>query len=172
MAKAKPGSVPNKAIYSRVSYLYQAAAYMAAQQEQRKPDQSKTATNIEAMDDSGPESAAVGSSSEPQTPLFQPASRRLVADLRGVSRKVMLRISPTMKHSICKNCDTILVDGKTCTNEVENRSKGGRKPWADVLVRKCNVCGLAKRFPLAAKRQKRKHQRGVQHNLPVEAEPS
>jgi ribonuclease P protein subunit RPR2 len=61
-----------------------------------------------------------------------------------------------MKHSICKNCDTMLTDGSTCSIEVENKSKGGKKPWADVLVRKCNTCGFTRRYPMAAKRQKRK----------------
>ncbi|KAI9056118.1 hypothetical protein LZ554_001046 [Drepanopeziza brunnea f. sp. 'monogermtubi'] len=166
MAKAKISSVPNKAIYSRVSYLYQAAAYMAAQQEHCKSAEAQT---TEGNDHAEP--APVGSSAESLKPLFQGASRRLVAEFRAVSHKVLLRISPAVKHSICKGCDTMLIDGSTCTNEIENRSRGGKKPWADVLVRKCSTCGLAKRFPVAAKRQKRKQHRGIPEELAMEAEP-
>jgi ribonuclease P protein subunit RPR2 len=71
-----------------------------------------------------------------------------------------------MKHSICKNCDTMLIDGSTCTNEVENKSKGGKKRWADVLVRKCNTCGLEKRFPIGAERQKRRPHRTKEIKTP------
>ncbi|EKD14620.1 uncharacterized protein L3040_000144 [Drepanopeziza brunnea f. sp. 'multigermtubi'] len=163
-AKAKSSRVPNKAIYSRVSYLYQAAAYMAAQQEHCKSAESQT---TKGNDYAEPD----GSSAESLKPLFQCASRRLVAEFRAVSHKALLRISPAMKHSICKGCDTMLIDGSTCTNEIENRSRGGKKPWADVLVRKCSTCGLAKRFPVAAKRQKRKQDRGFPEEIAMEADP-
>ncbi|KAL2069085.1 hypothetical protein VTL71DRAFT_15423 [Oculimacula yallundae] len=163
MAKPKTGSVPNKAIYSRVSYLYQAAAYMAAQQQQYPAKESQTTADDEDNKEGTGTTAA--NSGELQLPLSQPASRRLVSDMRAVSHKVLMRISPAMKHSICKNCDTMMIDGSTCTSEVENRSKGGKKPWADILVRRCNTCGLAKRFPLVADRQKRRPQRKIQETV-------
>jgi ribonuclease P protein subunit RPR2 len=91
-----------------------------------------------------------------RTNFYQTVSRRLISDLRNVSQKSVIRMSPDLKHSICKYCDTILIDGSTCTNEIENRSKDGKKPWADVLVCKCNTCGFARRFPMAHERQKRR----------------
>jgi len=39
------------------------------------------------------------------------------------------------------------VPGTTCTHRVENKSKGGKKKWADVLVVECQ-CGMVKRFPV------------------------
>lgn len=141
--KASKG-VPNKALHSRVSYLYQAATYLATQQQtQPAEDTSRTPSHQ-------------GSPVPESQNGMESASRRLFSDLRAVSLKAQLRMSPAMKNSICKNCDTMLVDGFTCTTEIENRSKGGKKAWADVLVRKCDTCGTAKRFPLSAKRQKRK----------------
>ena len=157
MAKAKTSkgtsSVPNKALHSRVSYLYQAAVYLATKQQHSRG--SELATPL-----------------TPQTnsPL-EPASRRLVTDLCLVSRKVQMRMSPAMKHSICKNCDTILIDGSTCTNKLENKSKGGRKRWADVLVRKCNTCGFEKRFPIGAERQKRRPHRTPENKMTETRKP-
>lgn len=164
---AKPKTVPNKAIYSRVSYLYQAAAYMATQQQHFSTIESLTTAdgggNCEGVTDTASKEYSV-----PQLPTSQPASRRLVSDLRAVSHKVLMRISPAMKHSLCKNCDTMMIDGSTCSSEIENRSKGGKKPWADILVRRCNTCGLAKRFLMAAERQKRRPQRTVQKQVELE----
>ena len=160
MAKPKTGSVPNKALYSRVSYLYQAAAYMATQQHHAPsrsiPAKRKTDENCENIVGTTPEKI-----SDHRIPISQPASRRMVSELRAVSHKVLMRMSPTMKHSLCKNCDTMLIDGATCTSTIENRSKGGNKPWADILVRRCTTCGIAKRFPLNSERQKRRPQREV-----------
>ena len=154
MAKLKApkssGSAPNKALHSRVSYLYQAATYLATQQQHSRTAAHATSTNQERSE---------VSQTNASNQLFQPVSRRLISDLRSVSLKGQLRMSPTMKHSICKNCDTMLIDGTTCSNEVENKSKGGKKHWADVLVRKCNTCGFVRRFPLTTERQKRRPKR-------------
>jgi ribonuclease P protein subunit RPR2 len=151
MAKAKAGTVQNKALYSRVSYLYQAATYLATQQQH-----SRTSTGSSQTENGKDLNTPDVELERPSGQALQAASRHLITDLRTVSLKAQLRMSPAMKHSICKNCDTMLIDGSTCTSEVENRSKGGKKPWADVLVRKCNICGFARRFPVAAERQKRR----------------
>ena len=36
-------------------------------------------------------------------------------------------ISPAIKHSVCKNCDSMLIDGSTWTNELKTRAKVARK---------------------------------------------
>lgn len=153
MSKSKSSTIPNKALHSRVSYLYQAASYLATVQN-RAPAQKDCNHNENEGTQSNehqPHMAKVISQDS-----LQPASRRLVSDLRAVSLKMQMRMSPAMKHTICKNCDTLLIDGSTCTNIVENKSKGGKKPWADVLVRKCTTCGFTRRFPINAPRQKRR----------------
>jgi ribonuclease P protein subunit RPR2 len=155
----KAASVPNKSLHSRVSYLYQAAMYLATKQQHSGPPHA-----IEASTDVHTESATNTEASDAKTSpdqTLRPVSRRLVSDLRGVSLRMQMRISPTMKNSICKNCNTMLIDGSTCMSEIENKSKGGKKPWANLLIRKCTICGLAKRFPLA-ERQKRRPLRSRQ----------
>jgi ribonuclease P protein subunit RPR2 len=160
MAKPKTGVVPNKSLHSRVSYLYQAAAYLASQQ------QHSTASTNDAQPREAKDTTMANIELENKSEQnSQAAARHLISDLRAVTLKVQLRMSPAMKHSLCKNCDTMLIDGTTCSNEVENRSKGGKKPWADVLVRKCNTCGSARRFPLAAERQKRRPHRPAREQL-------
>lgn len=73
--------------------------------------------------------------------------------------KSQIRLSQDVKHSICKRCSAILIPGSTSSSKVENLSRGGKKPWADVLVIECNVCSAQKRFPVGAKRQPRKNLR-------------
>lgn len=155
-------SVPNKALYSRITYLHQAATYLATQSEQ---------TTAESIGVNCAEPNPQHHNTEHVAPLFVPrgpaktaslsASRHLLSDLRAVSLKVQIRLSTAVKHSICKRCDTPLQDGTTCKVEIENKSKGGKKPWADVLVRKCILCGLERRYPLAERRQKRRPLRTV-----------
>jgi ribonuclease P protein subunit RPR2 len=155
MAKSKAQtSVSNRHIYTRASYLYQAANYLA-----RFP---------ERQDDNGQSAAAAPGDEQHSTSRKRDAqgqraaqniSRRMVSDLKAVSLKGQVRQSPAMKRSMCKFCATVLIEGRNCHSVIENESKGGRKPWADVLVIRCSTCGNFKRVPVSARRQKRKHLR-------------
>ncbi|KAI0545072.1 RNAse P Rpr2/Rpp21/SNM1 subunit domain-containing protein [Xylaria curta] len=139
MAKTKAaGSVPNKHLYSRLSYLHQAAALLGS--------------HMGNTDGSKSESPAADQSR-------LKLARHLLTDLRATSLKSQIRLSPAMKHTICKFCDTLLIEGETSTSVVENKSKHGKKPWADVLVVKCNSCHGVKRFPIQTQRQKRRPHR-------------
>ncbi|OTA76889.1 hypothetical protein M434DRAFT_49314, partial [Hypoxylon sp. CO27-5] len=157
MGKSKgPGSVPNRPIYSRISYLYQAAAYLASQSGLKEPNAVT------------PASEGTGQKISEETTCIPHSkyalSRRLITDLRSSSLKSQIRLSPAMKHTICKFCDSLLIEGETSSSIVENKSKGGKKPWADVLVVKCNACGGVKRFPVQAPRQKRRPVREKESN--------
>lgn len=158
MAKAKTTSganVPHRALCSRISYLYQAAAYLATQA-QPAPSPPVIAPNNDAK------SLSPETSGPPTNPDLQHAHalpRKMISDLRDVSLKMQIRLSPAMKHTMCKRCDTLLVDGATSTTEVENKSKGGKKPWADVVVRKCCNCGCERRYPANTDRQTRRPHR-------------
>lgn len=159
MAKTKMGtSVPNKHLYSRLSYLHQAAAFLGSQVGSTHHSKAERPTP------SHPEGNANKACSDAQgthdgDQLRLNLARHLLTDLRATSLKCQIRLSPAIKHAICKFCDTLLIEGETCTSIVENESKRGRKPWADVLVIRCKTCNGVKRFPLHASRQKRRPQR-------------
>lgn len=146
MKNSKKDSVPNKMLYSRMAYIHQAAMYLATKEQ--IPTEGGQTRGLEI---SGPPKLN-------RDPL-EPLARRLISDLRNVSQKGTIRMSPEMKRSMCKYCDTVLIDGTTCSAKVENNSKGGKKPWADILVRKCETCGIAKRLPVAIERQQRRPHR-------------
>jgi len=83
----------------------------------------------------------------------------LTTHLCQTALKSQIRLHNNIKRSICKRCSTVLFEEETCTKRMENMSRGGRKPHADVLVLECGVCGAEKRFPVGAKRQRRKIER-------------
>jgi len=176
--KASKGdlSAPQKHINSRISYLYQAATYLINNSIGQQRIQTvcanirKGSTGLNDGHRQG-KSVAVYGSESPETNVTSgevstlPMSdtvglpRHLLSHVRAVSRKSQIRLSPTIKQSICKRCDVLLVPGSTSTVRTENRSRGGRKPWADVLVVTCNLCGTTKRFPVGAKRLPQRLQR-------------
>ncbi|KAK2048734.1 RNAse P Rpr2/Rpp21/SNM1 subunit domain-containing protein [Colletotrichum somersetense] len=146
MAKPKSESLSNRHAYTRVSYLHQAAAYLATV---------KTPNSDSTINSSQARLTPHAVHNEIRSETNETVARRFVSDIRAVSLKTQIRPSPSLKRMMCKYCDSFLVEGKTCSTTVENASKGGKKPWADVLVTKCKTCGNVKRFPVSAPRQKR-----------------
>ncbi|KAJ3518150.1 hypothetical protein NM208_g14606 [Fusarium decemcellulare] len=162
MAKAKePKGVQNRIIYSRASYLYQAATYLANQHRQQGQDAS-----TKSLDENNQHSASTQITREQRA--TQNMSRHAISSLRAVNLKAQIRQSPSVKQTICKFCDTLQIEGETCTSTVENASRGGRKPWADVLTIRCKTCANVKRYPISAQRQKRKALRKPEREEQIE----
>ena len=185
MAKKKDGQVPNRHLYSRVSYLWQAANYMSQIANASQNKTVRASDEGHALDRGrdnvlqGRESSHETSSSEEHTatdefrgdslPHMEECksdanlcqSRRFVSHLRAVSLKSQIRLSTGMKHSFCSHCESTLTLGTTSTSKIENKSRGRRKPWADVLVVICKLCGTVRRSPIGAKRQPRRKERST-----------
>lgn len=180
-AKAHKG-LQQKHLHSRISYLYQAATYLSQAIGKPQPCTSNFVTGKILEDNQGKAVAMAEADSGQSCPIIPSTlgnvtsalgepnvlqsqnsalSRQLLGHLRAVSLKGQIRLSPNMKHSICKRCDLLLVPGSSATVQTENKSRGGKKPWADVLVMTCTACGTAKRYPVGAKRQLRKEKRPI-----------
>ncbi|KAM3457528.1 hypothetical protein MY3296_000960 [Beauveria thailandica] len=165
MAKAKaPPGVQNKHIYARASYLYQAAAFLATAS---LPPTPRTTNGAQAANNHDTDALSKDMHQPPsakdmtyppadnhQRRALQNMSRSLLVDMRAVSAKVLIRQRPGLKRTVCRYCDALLIEGQSCDAAIENASRGGRKPWADVLVVRCRACGGAKRFPVGEPRTK------------------
>ncbi|EXJ62566.1 hypothetical protein A1O7_03004, partial [Cladophialophora yegresii CBS 114405] len=146
MAKDKPAKsggpgVSQKHLHSRLSFLHQAASYLAM---------ASTGTSNENRNSSVVAGASTIGGHTPSSPSND--ASRLLMHVRGVSRKSQIRLSPNVKHSICKRCDALLIPGRTCSESITNPSKNGKKVWADILEIKCHRCNTIKRFPVGTKR--------------------
>jgi ribonuclease P protein subunit RPR2 len=156
-------NVPQRHIYSRISYLHQAASNLVQGHLQGSGQRDhgvvtkpvKNMLNTKA-DDSTKFSEQAG---KMKLQSSDGLSRYLLHHLHGISLKGQIRLDSAIKHRICKRCDALLLPGSTSTSCVENRSKNGAKPWADVLVITCNSCHAARRFPIGAVRQQKRKER-------------
>ena len=183
-AKKANGQVLHRHLRARISYLYEAATYMqslavgdgrllASSTDGRAMDgvnpkdtpresivyPRKLAENISNQHPAASQSQSQKNEVAVRLEgLGQP--RRFINHLRAVSLKSQIRLSSDMKHSMCKRCDSLLVSGSTSASQIENHSRGGKKPRADVLVITCCTCGFKKRFPTGTTRQPRRTARG------------
>ncbi|KAG5992347.1 hypothetical protein E4U43_003808 [Claviceps pusilla] len=163
--KGQPG-VQNRIIYSRASYLYQAATYLSncVDRVENAPSSTRPQASKPELSADQQQQHQHQHQHRKQQKALENMSRLAMADMKAVSLKAQIRQSPALKRTVCKFCDTLLVEGRSCSSTIENPSKGARKPWADVLVMKCKTCGNVKRFPVDAPRQKRKSLRAVERN--------
>jgi len=168
--KQGPKNMPKKHICARASYLYQAATYLAQHTQVGLSTPQKHVSHTEEMqllctDVLGiAEQTSLGSESmKEKTTNVGPSSlgskRHLVSHLRALSLKSQFRLPHDVKRSTCKRCNALLILGSTSSVVLENKSKGSRKPWADIHVIICLSCRTEKRFPVGATRQARKKNR-------------
>jgi ribonuclease P protein subunit RPR2 len=162
MAKAKAkragSGVPQKHLHSRISYLNQAAAYLASVEETSR---SLISANHKARQ---VHSTPVQKSSI----SMYTQSSNLLSQLRAVSLKSQIRLTPELKHSFCRRCDNPLVPGKTSDTTIINNSWQGGKPWADVLTVTCRFCGAVRSFPIGQKLDREKVIKSVEAQLVVD----
>ena len=175
-AKAGTSNTPHKHLHSRISYLYQVALYLTQVQFSR-PYQSEGLSTLNSNDlltesfmvrSPVTDTAVLLPHVLTRTPHAQTSQRnpldydnsanlctvrQTLSHLRRVSHKSQIRLSRGMKRSICRRCEAALIPGFTSKAYIENKSRKGKKPWADVLVVTCDACDFSKRFPIGAKRQ-------------------
>jgi ribonuclease P protein subunit RPR2 len=170
MAKKKAG-IPNRQSHARIAFLYQAANYFASlginhsdstkildyTVKDIKDDVHNPKTPNEPLGDQGHSDKTLSkafprSASENLVQHPFPMSALLTSQIQTISHKAQVKVSRTIKRSICKRCRVVLREGLTSATSLENHSRGGTKPWADVLLVTCLACGMEKRFPLGYKK--------------------
>ncbi|KAJ5365594.1 hypothetical protein N7517_008480 [Penicillium concentricum] len=168
--EAKNSKNSQSHIRARLDYLHQAAAYFQSKSTLVEGQNAQLHNNqhnsVASHVSSGEDGHTVDTKQQvcsvnkkkTQEPLKN-LSRVCVSHLRAVAMKTQIRLPVTLKRSLCKRCDTLLTPGVTCSHETRNASRGGKKPWADLLVVKCLSCGTEKRFPQTEKREKKLVQR-------------
>ncbi|GLA49560.1 hypothetical protein CBS147343_7955 [Aspergillus niger] len=182
-AKAKgkkdPAGGAHSHIRARIDYLYNTATFLqsigkpspqqpSASQQNDQINIAEDATNLQGTERIVPQivKSDLALEEEPTKPKNTSVTERLpqlsrvyMSQMRGVSLKSQLRLPIDVKRSFCKRCDTFLIPGVTCTQDIRNASRGRKKPWADVLVVCCSTCGTEKRFPQTDKRSKKLFER-------------
>ncbi|ODV61349.1 ribonuclease P protein subunit RPR2 [Ascoidea rubescens DSM 1968] len=115
-----PGSVSLKDHYIRTNYLYQASTLMALSASSDSPDSNS---------------------------LNDLLSRSYVHNMNWVVKKALIKLSPTIKRTVCKKCNRRLISGKNCSVEVTNTSNL-KTPVNDILTVSCICQKFKKNYPI------------------------
>ncbi|KAK0188263.1 Rpr2-domain-containing protein [Armillaria mellea] len=109
-------SVPNKDILQRLNFLYQASVYLNGVASPSPPRRKRvTAGDL---------------------------SRSYVSSMKIVGQKTVVKMDPSVKRTICKGCNTILVPGSTVGIRANKSPSHGH-----VMVYTCTHCKTTRRIP-------------------------
>ncbi|PBK74610.1 Rpr2-domain-containing protein [Armillaria solidipes] len=109
-------SVPNKDIIQRLNFLYQASVYLNGVPSQSPPRRKRVTTSD--------------------------LSRSYVSSMKIVGQKTVVKMDPSVKRTICKGCNTILVPGSTVTIRANKSPSHGH-----LMVYTCTQCKTTRRIP-------------------------
>ncbi|KAK0244448.1 Rpr2-domain-containing protein [Armillaria nabsnona] len=109
-------SVPNKDIIQRLNFLYQASVYLNGVTSQSPPRRKRVTTSD--------------------------LSRSYVSSMKIVGQKTVVKMDPSVKRTICKGCNTILVPGSTVTIRAKKSPSHGH-----LMVYTCTHCKTTRRIP-------------------------
>ena len=73
-------------------------------------------------------------------------SRRYIKLLRKIGLRYNVRLGKEIKRSICKNCNALLIPGKTARVRINSRNK--------TIIIRCLACGSIKRYGYAKEKKK------------------
>jgi ribonuclease P protein subunit RPR2 len=153
--KKKKKTAKNRTAQARISFLFHAAEYLSARSEPVKP----AARNEQSPEAGTSDEPAKRDSAEISGDLsvlkLHALPAYLASNMFVVRQKSQGIIDKHLKRRICKRCKCFLIEGKTSSTAVENKSKKSR-PWADVTVVSCLACGMQKRYPVGIKKPQSK----------------
>ncbi|EEQ30232.1 RNAse P Rpr2/Rpp21 subunit domain-containing protein [Microsporum canis CBS 113480] len=153
-AQKGSGSRVQTHLHARIAYLYKATNYLQSATSTKRNEDDSQSQRTNDTSSISKQNASKESQPRPsdKKKLFSSIARQYGAQLRSVSLKSQLRLNCDIKRSICKRCDSLLRLGLTCSETIENKSRGKKKPWADTQVIICGFCGTRKRFPQGSKK--------------------
>ncbi|KAM5534584.1 hypothetical protein V8D89_011788 [Ganoderma adspersum] len=127
---ANLSSVQNRDIIQRINFLYQASTYV----------------NSIAPPSDGAISSHRSSKKKKNT-IRHPKntaelSRCYVGAMRIIGQKTMVRMDPTLKRTLCKQCDTVLLPGSTASVRIKTSSS-----HRQVVTYTCLACRACRRIP-------------------------
>ncbi|KAI0268732.1 RNAse P Rpr2/Rpp21/SNM1 subunit domain-containing protein [Gloeopeniophorella convolvens] len=152
-----PSSIANRDILQRLNFLYQASVYLDSVSRQfdcstrsgaivhdEIADASKTAegqTSASAKPDAAPIPRAKGKRHRREIRAAD-IGQGYVRSMRLIGQKTTVKMDPTVKRTLCKGCDTVLIPGASAIVRV-NRSSNHRH----LITTTCLRCRLARRIP-------------------------
>ncbi|KAH9961315.1 RNAse P, Rpr2/Rpp21 subunit, partial [Russula dissimulans] len=156
-----PNNIANRDILQRLNFLYQASVYMESISRQSSnfvdagagPSESDSGPPVGAttLGKAGPSIARPSKAAKRKGDREQGKRRVICAadigqgyvrTMRLIGQKATVKMDPTVKRTLCKGCDTVLIPGLSATVRVNSACT-----HRHVIMTNCLRCKSARRIP-------------------------
>ncbi|KAG8934698.1 hypothetical protein FRC02_009400 [Tulasnella sp. 418] len=145
-----PSSAHNRDLMQRVNFLYQTSIYLAnIAPTQLSLGSSSTEAKLTAHSDKQTEQSNKEGKRDAETGALDNAREGLVSlaqhhasSIRVICNKAVMRMDPSIKRTICRGCQNILIPGATSTVRIKKSSSHGNA----VQIR-CRNCTKTRLIP-------------------------
>ncbi|RUO95424.1 RNAse P Rpr2/Rpp21/SNM1 subunit domain-containing protein [Jimgerdemannia flammicorona] len=150
MARKKSAQQRSQAInenlhaYQRMSFLYQAACLMTIHPSPQPTTQQTTQPPLSSQPSVRPEEARQKKQFAKRKPTYWnesnanrgliPLGRFYVNSMKTVGKRLVLRLDPNLKRTICKRCDTLLIPSVTSRIRIKRTSLLLTTDWCTLLL--------------------------------------
>ncbi|CAG8482597.1 12845_t:CDS:2 [Dentiscutata heterogama] len=145
--KNEPGQVIHRELYQRMNFLYQAATLMTTITTSSTTTLAQTNNSINPESifydmnelDKSRKNSSINSSTNTKKSLI-PLSRFYISTMKSIGTKQVLRIDPSIKRTLCKKCESVLIPGVTSRIRIKSKPE----PQLQVM---CTQCGTTRGYP-------------------------
>ncbi|EPQ57096.1 Rpr2-domain-containing protein [Gloeophyllum trabeum ATCC 11539] len=135
-----PNSISNRDILQRLNFLYQAGVYLstlpgepssrATPSSGRPQKRSKRKRNVKHDD-----------IRKSRVSSFDLA-RTYIDTMKSVGQRTVVKMDPSVKRTLCKSCNSVLIPGTSATVRVKSSSSHGH-----IVTYTCSTCHTSRRIP-------------------------
>ncbi|TFK53537.1 Rpr2-domain-containing protein [Heliocybe sulcata] len=115
-----PNNISSRDILQRMNFLYQAGAYLSTL----------------------PAEASSREAPHPAAGQKRRKARAYVDSMRTVGQRTVVKLDPSVKRTLCRSCNLILIPGTTATVRIKSSPS-----HEHVVTYTCTTCNSARRIP-------------------------
>ncbi|KIK69088.1 hypothetical protein GYMLUDRAFT_214065 [Collybiopsis luxurians FD-317 M1] len=138
-----PSSVSNQDVIQRLNFLYQASVYLNNIHSTTTFSKSESTLSLPANNQDDSQSKTMNKRRKKIVKLND-LSRNYIETLKTVGTRTTVQLDPSVKRTLCKACNTVLIPGSTASIRTKRLPSHGH-----VMVYTCMTCKHSLRIPAA-----------------------
>ncbi|KAJ3797802.1 RNAse P Rpr2/Rpp21/SNM1 subunit domain-containing protein [Lentinula aff. detonsa] len=133
-----PSSVSNRDVIQRLNFLYQASVYL-----NNVHSSSTSPLQIPISSNANDSTSGVKKSQKRKKSVnLNDLSRTYIETMQAVGSRTTVQLDPSVKRTLCKGCNIVLVPGSTTSVRTKKSSTHGH-----IMVYTCTTCKYSYRIP-------------------------
>ncbi|KAJ4493760.1 RNAse P Rpr2/Rpp21/SNM1 subunit domain-containing protein [Lentinula edodes] len=137
-----PSSISNRDVIQRLNFLYQASVYL--HNIHSSSQSTPVSSSSQPVNESTSKKNEGKKSKKKRIVQLNDLSRSYIETMKSVGTKTTVQVDPSVKRTLCKGCNAVLVPGSTASVRTRRSSTHGH-----IMIYTCSGCKHHSRIPAA-----------------------